>query len=190
MEQQPENKENIEKKEENCKKKSYGIGNLFKGNLEQDIIKLKMTKGYDRIFNFIKTNSTNENLYKERIPKKSGKNRNKIQVMTSRELKKKLTEYELLNELINDTAKENNKEEEFKKRDEEININNIQKNEEKKEELEHDKYNKEFEDIKDENHEKKENEEKKEDEEKNESKEEENNLDNKSIFEAEYLNGN
>jgi hypothetical protein len=164
-------------KEENCKKKSYGIGNLFKGNLEQDIIKLKMTKGYDRIFNFIKTNSTNENLYKERIPKKSGKNRNKIQVMTSRELKKKLTEYELLNELINDTPKENNKDEEFKKRDEEININNIQKNEEKKEELEHDKYNKEFEDIKDikdENHEKKENEEKKEDEEKNESKEEEN----------------
>jgi len=46
----------INNKDENCKKKSYGIGNLFKSNnLEQDIVKLKMTKGYDRIFNFIKT---------------------------------------------------------------------------------------------------------------------------------------
>ena len=106
MEQQPENKENIEKKEENCKKKSYGIGNLFKGNLEQDIIKLKMTKGYDRIFNFIKTNSTNENLYKERIPKKSGKNRNKIQVMTSRELKKKLKYNYLKNQIFLKILKE------------------------------------------------------------------------------------
>ena len=32
------------------------IKKLFKSNnLEQDIVKLKMTKGYDRIFNFIKT---------------------------------------------------------------------------------------------------------------------------------------
>ena len=50
----------INNKDENCKKKSYGIGNLFKSNnLEQDIVKLKMTKGYDRIFNFIKTNNSN-----------------------------------------------------------------------------------------------------------------------------------
>ena len=134
-------------KEENCKKKGYGIGNLFKGNLEQDIMKLKMTKGYDRIFNFIKTNNSyeNQNAIKERLKKSGKKKHNNIPLMTSQELKKKLSQYELLNELINEQNNENKKEEEFKKRDEEINMNdNATKTEEKKEDSEHD-YNKEFE---------------------------------------------
>ena len=121
-------------KEENSKKKSYGIGNLFKGNLEQDIIKLKMTKKYDNIFNFIKTNNQNQNLV-NRL-KISGKKKHKIPLMTSQELKKKFTQYELLNELMNEQNKENKKENEFKKRDQEININNMQNQEEKKEDLE------------------------------------------------------
>ena len=119
-------------KEENCKKKSYGIGNLFKGNLEQDIIRLKMTKGYDRIFNFIKTNKSNTylNMNKENRLKKSSKKRSNIPLMTSQELKKKFNQYELVNELINEPNNGNKKEEDFKKRDQEINIANIQKKEE------------------------------------------------------------
>ena len=141
----------INDKEENCKKKSYGIGNLFKSNnLEQDIVKLKMTKGYDRIFNFIKTNNSNPylSLNKENRLKKSSKRKQKIPVMTSQELKNKFNQYELLNELINEPNNENKKEDDFKKRDQEVNIANIQKNEEKKEDLEQDHYNKEFEDKK------------------------------------------
>ena len=139
-------------KEENCKKKGYGIGNLFKGNLEQDIIKLKMTKGYDRIFNFIKTGNSyqNQNVVKDRLKKSGKKKHNNIPLMTSQELKKKLSQYELLNELINEQNNENKKEEEFKKRDEEVNIEkDIPKNEEKKEDSEHDTYNKEFENTND-----------------------------------------
>ena len=175
-------------KEENCKKKGYGIGNLFKGNLEQDIIKLKMTKGYDRIFNFIKTGNSyqNQNVVKDRLKKSGKKKHNNIPLMTSQELKKKLSQYELLNELINEQNNENKKEEEFKKRDEEVNIEkDIPKNEEKKEESEHDTYNKEFENTNDKlkeeenkeendlNEKKENNEEEKKVEEKEEAKEEE-----------------
>ena len=141
----------INNKDENCKKKSYGIGNLFKSNnLEQDIVKLKMTKGYDRIFNFIKTNNSNPYLTfnKENRLKKSSKKKRNIPVMTSQELKNKFNQYELLNELINEPNNENKKEDDFKKRDQEVNIDNIQKNEEKKEDLEKDQYNKEFEEKK------------------------------------------
>ena len=156
--------------EENIKKKSYGIGNLFKGNLEQDIIKLKMTKGYDRIFNFIKTNYSQQkqNEKKENRLKKSSKKRN-IPLMTSLELKKKLSQYELLNELINEQNSDNKKEEEFKKRDEEINILN---NKEKKEDSLHDNYNKEFEEIKQDGNNKSEEKDKKENELKEENNEE------------------
>ena len=167
-------------KEENCKKKGYGIGNLFKGNLEQDIIRLKMTKGYERIFNFIKTNNANQNqnMAKERIKKSGKKKQNNIPLMTSQELKRKLTEYELLNELINEQNNENKKEEEFKKRDEEINmVDNTHKNEEKKEDSEHDTYNKEFESVnnksKEENKEEKELNEQKETNEENKKEENE-----------------
>ena len=175
-------------KEENCKKKGYGIGNLFKGNLEQDIIKLKMTKGYDRIFNFIKTGNSyqNQNVVKDRLKKSGKKKHNNIPLMTSQELKKKLSQYELLNELINEQNNENKKEEEFKKRDEEVNIEkDIPKNEEKKEDSEHDTYNKEFENTNDKlkeeenkeendlNEKKENNEEEKKVEEKEEAKEEE-----------------
>ena len=175
-------------KEENCKKKGYGIGNLFKGNLEQDIIKLKMTKGYDRIFNFIKTGNSyqNQNVVKDRLKKSGKKKHNNIPLMTSQELKKKLSQYELLNELINEQNNENKKEEEFKKRDEEVNIEkDIPKNEEKKEDSEHDTYNKEFENTNDKlkeeenkeenelNEKKDNNEEEKKVEEKEEAKEEE-----------------
>ena len=141
----------INNKDENCKKKSYGIGNLFKSNnLEQDIVKLKMTKGYDRIFNFIKTNNSNPYLTfnKENRLKKSSKKKRNIPVMTSQELKNKFNQYELLNELINEPNNENKKEDDFKKRDQEVNIDNIKKNEEKKEDLEKDQYNKEFEEKK------------------------------------------
>ena len=122
--------------EENSKKKSYGIGSLFKGNIEKDIVKLRNTKAYNNIFSFIKPNNSNPylNLNKENRLKKSSKNRKNIQLMTSQELKKKFSQYELLNELINQPNNEVKKEEEFKKRDQEVNINNIEKNEEKKEE--------------------------------------------------------
>ena len=136
--------------EENIKKKSYGIGNLFKGNLEQDIIKLKMTKGYDRIFNFIKTNNSQprQDVHKENRLKKSSKKKN-IPLMTSQELKRKLSQYELLNELINEPNPENKNDEEFKKRDQEINIQkDSQYNKEKNEDSVHDNYNKEFKEIK------------------------------------------
>ena len=159
--------------EENIKKRSYGIGNLFKGNLEQDIIKLKMTKGYDRIFNFIKTNNSQpkQNEKKENRLKKSSKKKN-IPLMTSQELKKKLSQYELLNELINEQNSDNKKEEEFKKRDEEINIlKNSQNNKEKKEDSEHENYNKEFEEVKQDRNNKSEEKEEKKDEKDNKENE-------------------
>ena len=99
--------------EENTKKKSYGIGNLFKGNLEKDIVKLKMSRKYDNIFNFIKTDSSNPylNANKGNRLKKYSKVRKNIPLMTSQELKKKFSQYELLNELINQPNSENKKEE-------------------------------------------------------------------------------
>ena len=130
-------------KEENSKKKSYGIGNIFKGNLEQDIIKLKMSKKYDNIFNFIKTNNQNQN--KENRTKKSSKKKHNIPLMTSLELQKKLNQYKLLNELINEPQQDNKKEEEFKKRDQEINLDNLPKKEEKKKEPEKENCKGEFE---------------------------------------------
>lgn len=138
--------------EENNKKKRYGIGNLFKGNLEQDIIKLKAKKEYNGIFNFISTSSahSNEKIKGNKL-KKSSKNKHNIPLMTSQELKKKFSQYDLLNELINEPNNENQNEEEFKKRDKVINILNFQKeeeeekkDEEKKEESEHNGYDNEF----------------------------------------------
>ena len=72
-----------------------------------------MTKGYDRIFNFIKTGNSyqNQNVVKDRLKKSGKKKHNNIPLMTSQELKKKLSQYELLNELINEQNNENKKEE-------------------------------------------------------------------------------
>ena len=128
------------------KKKSYGIGNLFKGNLEQDIVKLKTRKEYERIFNFIKTN--NADLKDKNKLKKSSKKKNDIHLMTSQELKKKFSQYDLLNELINEPKNDEQKEEEFKSKDKVINILNFQKDEEeKKEESEHNKYDNDFNEL-------------------------------------------
>ena len=133
------------------KNNEYGIGSLFKGNLERNIIKLKMQRGYNKIFTFM-GNTSNSSRRTDKI--KSLKKKNDIPLMTSQELKDKFNEYESINNLISEydenkddkNDKENidiiNEEEEFKKRDEEImfqKIKHLEKEMKGKEELKHSK---------------------------------------------------
>ena len=110
----------------------YGIGSVFKGNLERSIVKLKMQRGYDKLFTFI--SNKNSNLTPRFDKLKNFKKKNKdIPLMTSQELKDKINEYELINSLFyenNDDKEKINiikEEEDFKKRDEEIMLQKIKK---------------------------------------------------------------
>ena len=139
----------------------YGIGSIFKGNIEKNIIKLKSQGGYGKLFNFM-ANKTFTSPRSEKI-KYVKKNNGDLPLMTSHELKEKFNEYELINTLIyenyentndKDNSNDNNnkelkddqnknnidiiKEENFKKRDEEILLskNNLNKDMENKGEYE------------------------------------------------------
>ena len=169
------------------KNNEYGIGSLFKGNLERNIIKLKMQRGYNKIFTFM-GNTSNSSSCTDKI--KSLKKKKDIPLMTSQELKEKFSDYESINNLISEyddnkddkNVKEKieiiNEEEEFKKRDEEImfqKIKNLEKEMKDKEELkcskkeEEDNYKGELEQIKNQEEERK----RKEEEEKLKREEEE-----------------
>ena len=107
---------------------AYGIGCSFKGNIEQNIIKLKMKSGYDKIFTFMGNN--NSSTYSDKY--KPIKKRSEITAMTSQQLKERFNEYQLINNLIYDNKSnkeennENNKnEDEYKKKDQEVKIQTI-----------------------------------------------------------------
>ena len=107
---------------------AYGIGCSFKGNLEKNIIKLKMKSGYDKIFTFMGNSNSSSYSDKYKPPKKG----NEVALMTSQQLKERFNEYQLINNLIYDNKnnKDENKdnmknEEEFKKKDQEIKIPTI-----------------------------------------------------------------
>ena len=114
----------------NNNEKTYGIGSVFKGNLERNIVKLKMQRGYDKLFTFISNkNSSTPRFDKLRSFKKKNKD---IPLMTSQELKDKFNEYELINSLFYDNKDDKEKiniikEEDYKKRDEEIMFQKIKK---------------------------------------------------------------
>ena len=165
----------------------YGIGSSFRGNLEKNILKLKMQSGYDKLFTFL-GNSPSPSVDRLRPIKQ----RNDIPLMTSKQLKEKFDEYELINNLIfeNKTDRcENyeinqNNEEKFGKNQQEKMLQkkeNIEKNtENEKYKQEEDKYENELENMKNEEEKKKEEEKmKKEEEEKSKLKEKNNKL-NKS----------
>ena len=122
----------------NNNEKAYGIGSVFKGNLERNIVKLKMQRGYDKLFTFISNNKNNSTPRFDKL--RSFKKKNKdIPLMTSQELKDKINEYELINSLFydnNDDKEKINiikKEEDFKKRDNEIMLQKIRKEMQNKE---------------------------------------------------------
>jgi len=167
----------------------YGIGSSFRGNLEKSILKLKMQSGYDKLFTFL-GNSPSPSV--DRL--KPIKQRNDIPLMTSKELKEKFNEYELINNLIfedktdrcdnyennqNNEEKlgKNQREEKLQKKE-----NKEKDTENKKDKQEEDNYENELEDMKNEEETKKKEEEermKKEEEEKGKLEEKNNNL-NKS----------
>ena len=166
----------------------YGIGSSFKGNLEKNILKLKMQSGYDKLFTFI-GNSPSPSV--DRL--KPIKQRNDIPIMTSKQLKEKFNEYELINNLIFENKTDRcdnyeinqNNEEILGKSQQEEKIQkkeNIEKDtENEKDKQEEDNYENELENMKNEEEKKKEEKErmKGEEEEKNKLKEKNNKL-NKS----------
>ena len=128
----------------NNNEKGYGIGSVFKGNLERNIVKLKMQKGYNKLFTFVsKSYSTPKNDIYNNLKKKT----RTLPLMTSHELKEKFNEYELINSLLyennNDYKDEKEKdnidiinEEYYKTKDKEImyqKIKDLEKGKEKKE---------------------------------------------------------
>ena len=132
---------------ENSNETVYGIGTIFKGNLERNIVKLKMQKGYNKLFTFLANKSGS-------IPKKDKfknikKKMRDIPLMTSQELKERFNEYESINSLLYDNNNNDNdckdekgkdkintiKEEDYKKRDEEIMYQKIKKLEKEKNNL-------------------------------------------------------
>ena len=172
----------------------YGIGSVFKGNLERNIIKLKMQEGYDKLFTFVPNkNNSIGNSEKKNVKKKI----HNMPLMTSQQLKERFNEYESINSLIYE--KENNKdnkekkdkkkedkEDEYRKRDKEIMFQKIKdlekemkqkekekKEKEEKEEKEKEEKEKEKEEKEKEEKEKKEKEEKEKKEELKKSKNEE-----------------
>ena len=122
------NYQNIRERDSIDNVNAYGIGCSFKGNIEKNIIKLKMKSGYDKIFSFMGNNNTSSCSDKN----KSNKKRNEVTLMTSQQLKERFNEYQLMNDLIYDNKNnrednnENNKyEEEYKKKDQEMKIQTI-----------------------------------------------------------------
>ena len=120
----------------------YGIGSIFKGNIERNIIKLKSQGGYGKLFNFM-ANKTISNPRSEKI-KNYKTNNGDLPLMTSQELKEKFNEYELINSLIYENyentddknIKKSQKEGEYEGEIEQIKIEDNQKKE--KEEKEED----------------------------------------------------
>ena len=154
---------NINNNPEKNNANDYGVGSVFKGNLERNIIKLKMQDGYDKLFTFM-PNKNSPNSISEKFKNSKKKNHN-VPLMTSQQLKERFNEYELINSLIynNDENKDNKekevnqKEDEYKKRDKEIMFQKIkdlekdmkQKEKEKEEKKKEDKETKEKEKEKD-----------------------------------------
>ena len=142
----------------------YGIGSSFRGNLEKNILKLKMQSGYDKLFTFL-GNSPSPSI--DRL--KPIKQRNDIPLMTSQQLQEKFEEYELINNLINENktdryeiyAINKSKEEKFENNQQGAMLQkkgNIQKDKDKEEgkdkkdedKQEEDNYENELEDMKNE----------------------------------------
>ena len=125
----------------------YGIGSIFKGNIERNIIKLKSQGGYGKLFNFM-ANKTISNPRSEKI-KNYKTNNGDLPLMTSQELKEKFNEYELINSLIYENyentddknIKKSQKEGEYEGEIEQIKIEDNQK-EEKEEKEEDEQYKK------------------------------------------------
>ena len=161
------NNNNINNTDNNGKNSNdnlYGLGNTFKGNLERNIVQLKMQRGYDKLFTFI-TNENNLSQRGNKFKSYSYKKKNKdLPFMTSQELKEKFNEYESINSLLFDEKNEKNdnirEEEDFKKRDEEIIVQKSQNSEKnlkenkkiKNTKNEEDEYERELEEIKDVEH--------------------------------------